>query len=66
MDREPQLVDLPCTSCGRPVTVTVRKAVERGVAMAAIRAGRVGEYLEAHRDSVKLPLCGEHRNWGGP
>lgn len=60
--REGVMIDLPCYSCGKLVTVTVRNAVERGVPMDTIRRGQEGvtTWFQEPRLLVRLPPCREH------
>lgn len=57
------MIDLPCHTCGKPVTVSVRNAVARGVPMATIREGQdwVTDWaLREGKGRVDLPPCREH------
>lgn len=56
--KEPREVALPCRVCGRPVEVTVKKAVEYLGPYSKWRDD-LDAYLQAHPETGR-PLCLEH------
>ena len=60
--KEPNMVDLPCAVCQKPVTVSVKNAVDRGVPMSTIREGQLAVTQFALNDMgvVGRPMCREH------